>query len=96
METEWKKSRYAFFIEQENGEMIIYHSTTGFILQCTEPEYIEKTKKIANQSAIEMDEENDLIAIVNALAMPAAASATVIAADSLSRQVDFFEDLCLP
>lgn len=61
MGTEWKKSRYAFFIEQENGEMIIYHSTTGFILQCTEPEYIEKAKKIANPSVFEMDEENDLM-----------------------------------
>lgn len=64
MGTEWKKSRYAFFIEQENGAMIIYHSTTGFILQCTEPEYIEKAQKIANQSAFEMDEGNDLMCLL--------------------------------
>ncbi len=59
-----KKSKYTFFIENEQGSIIIYHSMTGFILVCSEKTYIERAKEVETASQIELDEHNDLIMLL--------------------------------
>ena len=59
-----KKSKYAFFIENENNELIIYHSITGFILLCSEMDYIEKAKSVEKNEIIYLDKEDDFISLL--------------------------------
>lgn len=64
MEKVLKKSRYIFFIENSRDEVIIYHSATGFILLCSESEYIQKAEIIEDSETIIYDESNDLVSLL--------------------------------
>ena len=53
-----KKANMPFFIENQNNELIIYHSITGFILLCSEMDHIEKAKSVEKNEIIYLDKEN--------------------------------------
>lgn len=59
-----KKSKYVFFIENHNNELIIYHSITGFMLRCSEMEYIEKAKSVERNEFVYLDDENDFVSFL--------------------------------
>lgn len=37
-----KLSKYTFIVENDEGHYVVYSSMTGFILLCSEKEYIDK------------------------------------------------------
>lgn len=58
-----KKSKYSFFIENDEG-YIIYNSLNGLIINCTEQKYIDEIKKIQSVSKIEYDDSSDFLNIL--------------------------------
>lgn len=56
-----KKSRYAIFLEKEDGSYIAYSTLSGAIIVFTEPSYINRLKKIISQEVIINNSNDDII-----------------------------------
>ena len=56
-----KLSKYAFFIERDGGDVIIYSSLSGLILHCYDEEHVGKAKAIMHSEDLVFDKQNDLL-----------------------------------
>lgn len=64
--TKLKKSKYAFFIEKDNGEYIVYSSLSGAVILFSEESYINRLKNIIKDDEIFYDENDDIIVTLKA------------------------------
>lgn len=63
MPKQLKKSKYAAFIEKEDGTIIAYSSWSGAVIAFTEPSYIERLKLIIKQEII-TDSNDEIVSVL--------------------------------
>ena len=64
MSKKLKRSRYAFFINKDDGSVIAYSSLSGAIIAFREITYIDRLNQLLSQPEIEFDEKNDIISVL--------------------------------